>query len=37
MDGDHVERALDKAKEVAADILHGKWEENRDLDPEQTP
>ena len=36
MDGDLVERALDKAKEVAADILDGKWKDVGELDPEQT-
>jgi ATP-dependent helicase/nuclease subunit B len=36
MDGDLVDRALDKAKEVAADILDGKWKDIGELDPEQT-
>ena len=36
MDGDLVQRALDKAKEVAADILDGKWKDIGELDPEQT-
>ena len=36
MDGDLVNRALQKAGEVAADILDGKWKELGTLDPETT-
>jgi len=36
MDGDLVKRALQKAGEVAADILDGKWKEIGTLDPETT-
>jgi ATP-dependent helicase/DNAse subunit B len=36
MDGDLVKRALEKAKDVAADILDGKWEDVGELDAEQT-
>jgi ATP-dependent helicase/nuclease subunit B len=36
MNGNLVERALDKAKEVAADILDGKWKDIGELDTEQT-
>jgi len=36
MDTSLVERALQKASEVAADILDGKWKELGTLDPETT-
>jgi ATP-dependent helicase/nuclease subunit B len=36
MDTNLVERALQKASEVAADILDGKWKELGTLDPETT-
>ena len=37
MDANLVQRALQKAGEVAADILDGKWKELGTLDPETTP
>ena len=37
MDAGLVGRALKKAREVAGDILDGKWEDLGELDPETTP
>ena len=37
MDPDLVNRALEKASEVAGKILDGDWDEVGELDPETTP